>query len=902
VATCPSCASEVPEGNRFCGSCGVAIETPTSAPTETSLKSQPRAGSHPTADQARFIPGTILAKRYRIVGLLGRGGMGEVYRADDLKLGQPVALKFLPAAVQRDPARLDRFLNEVKTALKVTHPNVCRVHDIGEVDGQHYLSMEYVDGEDLASLLRRIERLPQNKAVQIARQLCAGVAAAHEQGILHRDLKPANVMIDGRGRAKITDFGLASLVEGIGGDEVRAGTPQYMSPEQHAGKEVTVRSDIYSLGLVLYELFTGKRAFEAASPAEIRKLQEESSPTAPSSHVEGLDQAVERIILRCLEKDPSQRPASALAVAASLPGGDPLAAALAAGETPTPAMVADAGGVGGLKPAAAIACAAIIIAAMALTMMLKPWFPEYDELAGYVPMEKRPEVLAQDCREILQSLGHDLHALDHAYGFAVNLPYLEHIAETDRSPLRWDRLTSNRPPAVRFWYRQSPRYLVPQRWYNDVISEVDPEIGFSGEALIRVDPEGRLRWLEVIPPEMDESEQLASEPDWKILFDAAGLDMSAFEPVPPVWVPYMYCDVRAAWSGHYPEDPNTAVRIEAGSYRGRPVFFRFVDGHAKPLRMEGFGPEVAQQIYVSSIFVFFTALLAGVVLLARRNLRLGRGDRKGATRLALLVGVGTLLEWLLWADHVPEPRSEFMFLTMALGLCALIGCFVWLAHIALEPFLRKRWPDTLASWNRLLMGRLRDPRIGRDILVGITAFWALWFLDFLILLAPQWFEYASQTPHWSGAMRILLGGRFVAAAVVGYVIRAVVFTMALLFIVLFLRVILRKQWLAFVAFMLILGSTLLGIDPPALYVMLAVQLISFSILFLLLSRFGLLSVLSYFVTLYLWQNASFSPDWHRATAAVFVLVILGLTAYAFYISLAGRPILREGVIPEVEDS
>jgi serine/threonine-protein kinase len=126
----------VADESRFCSSCGEAIESPTSAPTETSLKSEPRAGSHPTSDQARFIPGTILAKRYRIISLLGRGGMGEVYRADDLKLGQPVALKFLPGTVQRDQTRFDRFLNEAKTALKVTHPNVCRVHDIGEVDGQ----------------------------------------------------------------------------------------------------------------------------------------------------------------------------------------------------------------------------------------------------------------------------------------------------------------------------------------------------------------------------------------------------------------------------------------------------------------------------------------------------------------------------------------------------------------------------------------------------------------------------------------------------------------------------------------------------------------------------------------------------------------------------------------------
>jgi len=141
----------------------------------------------------------MLGGRYRIVGLLGRGGMGEVYRADDLKLGQAVALKFLPAVVESDAERLQRFLNEVKIARQISHPNVCRVYDVGEVDGHHYLSMEYVDGEDLAHLLRRIGRLPGDKAVQIARQLCAGLAAAHDKGVLHRDLKPANVMLDGEG-------------------------------------------------------------------------------------------------------------------------------------------------------------------------------------------------------------------------------------------------------------------------------------------------------------------------------------------------------------------------------------------------------------------------------------------------------------------------------------------------------------------------------------------------------------------------------------------------------------------------------------------------------------------------------------------------------------------------------
>src|SRR5688572_18656917 len=232
------------------------LDTPKSSPSRASSFDK-------SIDDARFVSGTILADRYRIVGLLGRGGMGEVYRADDLKLSQPVALKFLPDHFLSDGAALARFHREVRVARQVSHKNVCRVYDIGEIDGRHYLSMEFIKGEELSSLLRRIGRLPTDKALQIARQVCAGLGAAHDSGILHRDLKPANIMIDADGNARITDFGIAGLAEEIREDEMAAGTPAYMAPEQLDGKPPTVRSDIYSLGLVLYELFTGKRAYEA---------------------------------------------------------------------------------------------------------------------------------------------------------------------------------------------------------------------------------------------------------------------------------------------------------------------------------------------------------------------------------------------------------------------------------------------------------------------------------------------------------------------------------------------------------------------------------------------------------------------------------------------------------------
>src|SRR4249919_213470 len=294
-----------------------------------------------------FTPGAIIAGRYRLVALLGRGGMGEVYRADDLTLDQPVALKFLPGGAAHDDSRLAQFHNELRVARQVSHKNVCRLYDLGEADGRRFLTMEYVDGEDLASLLRRIGRIPQDKAIELARQLCAGIAAAHERGVLHRDLKPANVMIDGEGNVRITDFGIAGTAATAARPATNvatfAGTPQYMAPEQLAGQPASIRSDIYGLGLILFEIFTGRRAIDAKSLADLKHWHDTGGMTTPAMLVPDLDPAVERVILRCLEKDPLQRPGSALAIAASLPGGDPLAAALAAGETPSPELLVAAG-------------------------------------------------------------------------------------------------------------------------------------------------------------------------------------------------------------------------------------------------------------------------------------------------------------------------------------------------------------------------------------------------------------------------------------------------------------------------------------------------------------------------------------------------------------------------------
>jgi serine/threonine-protein kinase len=310
-------------------------------------------------------------------------------------------LKYLPRRLVRDAGALARFHSEVRTARQVSHPNVCRVFDIGESDGEHFLSMEYVDGEDFASLLRRIGRLPPDKAVDIARQLCAGLSAAHSVGVLHRDLKPANVMLDGRGRVRITDFGLAIDASRTPNAPSFAGTPAYVSPEQATADRLTTASDIYSLGLVLYEIFTGRRPF-AGTTGELLRAHRDSAPVTPSSHVRDLDPQIERIILACLEKDPRNRPASAALVAAGLTGGDPLQEAIAAGETPSPEMVAAAGRQVGMSPAIAAACLIAVVASAGLVLTLG----RHTSVFSAAPPEDSPEILRRKARDISAAVGY----------------------------------------------------------------------------------------------------------------------------------------------------------------------------------------------------------------------------------------------------------------------------------------------------------------------------------------------------------------------------------------------------------------------------------------------------------------------------------------------------------------
>lgn len=520
MPTCARCSADIPGGSRFCPSCGspadadlTRLEHDPHVNVETHLPSLGSQASTPAAyrrpgsppGSAAYNAGDLVGQRYRIVGLLGKGGMGEVYRADDLRLNQPVALKFLPRELEGDEERLGRLLDEVRVARQVSHPSVCRVYDIDEAGGRHILTMEYIDGEDLATSLRRIGRFPPDKGLEIARQLCAGLAAVHDRGLLHRDLKPANVMLDGRGRVRLTDFGVAADASAAPETQRVAGTPAYMAPELLRGGSASVASDIYALGLVLYEVFAGRRAYEADTIAELKERQL-SRPVKLSSSISGFDPVVEDVVFRCLDPDPAGRFSSAIAVAAALPGGDPLSAALEAGETPSPAMVAAAGEHMGLSRRMAVGSLAGFFVLLAGVLA----YVHFLGFTNFVPLDYPPDVLAHKAQEMLETFGYPERPIDAASGFAWNQDYIQNAARSTRRGERWRAMRTGREAGIFFWYRTSPKPLLPYAYFgeglsNGRVTDGDPPPFRVGEIGVWLTSRGRLVRLEVVPPQVEQA-------------------------------------------------------------------------------------------------------------------------------------------------------------------------------------------------------------------------------------------------------------------------------------------------------------------------------------------------------------------------------------------------------------
>jgi serine/threonine-protein kinase len=880
---CPQCDGAVGSHARYCPHCGNQL-TIADAVTHAGVQpdvTRPSSGgsssgwltSSDSINHGRFAPGAILDGRYRVIGLLGRGGMGEVYRADDLRLGQPVALKFLPDAVAGDPVRLAQFHNEVRTARQVSHPNVCRVYDIGEIEGHLFLSMEFVDGEDLASLLRRLGRFAEDKAVTIARQLCAGLAAAHERNVIHRDLKPANVMLDDAGNVRVMDFGLA--VAGAADDQ-RVGTPAYMAPEQLLGKPVTARSDIYALGLVLYELFTGRRAFTATTLNDLVEQHQSGTIDPPSAVVSAIDPAVERAIMRCLDPDPARRPSSALSVAAALPGGDPLAAALAAGETPSPQMVAAAGeGAGlGLRVATAMFAAILIgiAACYALAVRSSP--------VQYMRPEMNADVLAQKAREAIRVLGQTNRPHDEAFGFGWSDTVLT-IPRRTQTAESWQDRVLERPSPLLFWYRRSDQSLTGITFHHDlltpgIVTPDDPPPIRPGMIQVTLDHYGLLTGFEAIPPQVEEPPASVPTVDWTPVLMLAGIDPAELEPATPKWNWLTATDSRVAWTGTFPGS-GVPLRVEAAALHGRPVALQVIGPATRPWRQADTDVTGATAIVVIYL-VFVLSIVVGGIMLAAGNLRAGRGDRSGALRLAAAV-VGAL--WVLWlcsAHFTPSVGLIAMFL-LAIVTTVFYGVIFWTIYIALEPPVRRNWPQTLVSWTTILTGRIRDPIVGRDVLVGMT-------LGVLIALLIRGTIVYDDSPV-VGAIDLLSGTRRAAGFLTTQLLYAVRSALLFFYLLFLLRLALRNQWAAAFAFAMVFAA-LDALDSEFAFREGATSFVYFAMLAAAVLHWGLTTLTVSLLVANLLLSMPATTDWTAWYAGGTMLVLaicVGLAGWATYVSV-----------------
>lgn len=812
----------------------------------------------------RVEPGAVLGGRYRIISLLGSGGMGVVYRAHDSMLGEDVAIKFLPPALADDPVYMERLVVEARTARKVTHPNVCRVHDIGEIDGRMFLSMEYIDGEDLSSLLGRIGRLPSEKAAEFAQQLCGGLVALHERGLLHRDLKPSNLMIDGRGKLRLADFGLAISTATPLGAHSSDGTPAYMAPEQLRGEGVSVRSEIYALGLVLYEMLTGRHPF--ASGSQARALE---APPSLDSAARGIDPSFEPVVRQCLEPFPEHRPASVSEVAAALPGGDPFAAALAAGDTPSPEVVANAAAVGGLS----FGKATLLLGFTVLLSLLYAALAPRTTVLGQAVEPLEPAVLVHRARSLLDEAG-----VQGERDEFVTLCFDTELVEgtTDPSRPETGRLGSAGPSPLLLHYRRSTGWLHP---LGPFTTSDDPPLREPGEARVTLDGRGDLRRFEVVAAGgSDEPGEDEGSSDWAPFLTATGVDLSSLEEAEPQGVPPVPADEQRAWTGRH-EQTGLSMRLEGARWGGRVVHVQS-DG---PWTVDARGASEVGSSGLSMLgAVLGLGFIGGGLLLAVGTLRRRDGDVRGALRVGVVVML-IFVAGVLLDGHYAGPLGLLLLVWSALQQGVAIAAVSFVCYLVVEVHARRLFPGTMISWSRLLQGRWRDPMIGRDLLIGASFGLGLGALVGLLRVIPG----LDLEPLPLLGPDVLLGGRHALAQIFSVEFTALSVVLQVYAAFILIRIIVRNRYLHFVAFVLAWsGIKLLGgpIGDIGWWVSAGAVLIESLAMWVLLSRYGLMATVATQIVVNLVLFFPLTADasrWYFEIGLLAFVVLVALPAAAW---------------------
>ncbi|MCK5438955.1 MAG: hypothetical protein KAI97_03380, partial [Gemmatimonadetes bacterium] len=492
-------------------------------------------------------------------------------------------------------------------------------------------------------------------------------------------------------------------------------------------------------------------------------------------------------------------------------------------------------------------------------------------------------------------IGHEDEATDSTFGFGVDGSYERHVTQESQEPDRWNNLGSVRPSPIVFWYRQRPRALVSTRGTGSA-SFGNPPMAISGMARVQTDLQGRLLYFDAVPPQKGASNGVS--PDWRPLLDAAQLDPSLLEPTDPEWNPLIDCDVRVAWTGTFPDQPDVPIRVEAGSFSGVPVYFDVIAPWTTPSRMQ----ETTQaQAQVGNIIALtmISLLLIGGIWLARANLKRGRGDKRGAFVMAGYLFFVLLVQWILQVHHVKSFAEIGMFVD-ALQTGLLIGAIAWVIYVALEPYARRQWPHALITWSRLLTGRLRDPLVGRDLLIGSLTGVAVSVLILLGNLIPGWLGRPGPAPVVN-SVGTLGGLNEVAGILLGLQPGAMIAPIAIFFLIFGVRLVVRKQWVAIgVAFVLM--SLVQGLQTEQTTVLGWVASAAvWGILIYVIVRFGILAALISFVyanTLLVLPLTTDLSVWY-ANRAWFGLAVLAIvTGAGVYLALAGRPVFARAQLQD----
>jgi serine/threonine-protein kinase len=603
-------------------------------------------------------------------------------------------------------------------------------------------------------------------------------------------------------------------------------------------------------------------------------MREQSGILPPSAVLQDLDPQIETTILRCLRPNPAERPNTALAVAASLPGGDPLAAALAAGETPSPEMVAAAGTAEAIHSRWVTAGLAwIAVALTALTFMYQRAM-----MINRVPVGKTPAALQDRAQEALGRLGYDTSTHYSASGLGMSTDYARFIARTSSEPDRWTLLSTDRPETLVSWYRTSPRPLVP--FDSGSVQATNPPLTVAGMTLTVVDASGRLAEFIAVPPPFDDAAAGRPSTNWSVLFEAAGIPMAAFKPVAPTFNPTVFCDERAAWEGRLNEHIDQPFRIEAAAYKGKPVSFEIIGPWSQSSRAVPAPPSPFDRFVNTVTGIVMPGLLVAALVLAHRNLKAGRGDRRGATRAASIVFGATLIGWALGTTHYANIDREISRIFVECGNALFEAAVMWVTYLGLEPYIRRFSPDSLIGWTRLISGQWKDPHVGRDILLGVSAGLVMTVFYGIHNLLPPLFGRSEPMPI-SFDPTAELGLRYALASIVNTARAAMTNSMLGVVGVVALLILLKRAWAAWTAAVCVfVWPVIQGMFPAGTPLLdLAVGMLIIGVFVAVILRFGLLATIAALATHFMLLRAPLTTQWDtwRATAAITYLIVVGGT-------------------------